>query len=396
MTVAQKLTAIAENEQKVYDAGKRRGYSEGFADGTPQTYKDGERAASETFWDYLTNYGNRASYRAVFNRWGGETFEPTRKIIPRESESSYCTFNDAQKLKKLEAKYIDFSKKTRGTGNHGGYYYTFYNCLDLQEIEDIGMQADINYTHAFSSCKDLHTIAKIRCDEATTFSNTFDFCAALKNVTFEGDIGQDINLKWSKNLSADSITNIIEHLSDTAQGKTLTLSSAEVNDVHTGDETVYVTAHSAIDCQWIPCCCIPLAEGERLKVTLEVEDGHHYTDHDWSTGAAEGEWFVGFSNECGEPYHREKIFNYDDPEISPYGDGQVHLTVYVITGGAVSFKFKVRAVKIDGDGNEIDGENLYSVPNGDYEFNYGGSCTLATGGWEALVASKPNWTISLI
>ena len=37
MTIAEKLQTIAENEPKVYDAGRTKGYNEGYADGTSGT-----------------------------------------------------------------------------------------------------------------------------------------------------------------------------------------------------------------------------------------------------------------------------------------------------------------------------------------------------------------------
>ena len=67
-------------------------------------------------------------------------------------------------------------------------------------------------------------------DDAT-FENWFLYCYALKNITFKGEIKQDINLKWSP-LSSASVKNITEHLCDmssTEETRTLSLSTSSKN-----------------------------------------------------------------------------------------------------------------------------------------------------------------------
>ena len=219
MTISEKLVQIAENSPKVY----QKGYDNGFAEGASADYKDGERAANVAFWDALTNNGERTDYGYAFSNWSSEYIRPTRKIVPTSSESARSTFFKCPNLKKIESACFDFSQKTKGTSATSGYSYTFYNCGKLEEIEDIGIKADFSFNHAFE-CGKLRTIAKIGTDENTQFTSAFDYAYSLENVTFEGVIGQNLNIRWSKQLSADSIRNIIEHLSDTAEGKTLTLS----------------------------------------------------------------------------------------------------------------------------------------------------------------------------
>lgn len=235
MTVAEKLTVIAQNEQKVYDAG--------FAKGASADYEDGQNAAMSEFWDAFTDNGKRTKYS--FAQWGHEYIRPTRRIEFKTVDGGSSTFNACLNLKKVEAGCFDFSQKPRGARSTEGYSHTFYKCESLEEIGDIGMTADFDYNSTFRGCKSLHTIAKIRCDENTLFSNTFleghDLAtqiSPLKNITFEGVIGQNITFtKQHVNLSADSIRSIIEHLSDTASGKTLTLSKKAVEsaDFSAGD-----------------------------------------------------------------------------------------------------------------------------------------------------------------
>lgn len=223
-TVFESLKRVSENVTRVYQSGIAVGLNQA-----------GEVVKNE-FWDDFTDSGTRTNYGYAFRHWGCEYIRPTRKIIPTDNQSGCNTFFKNTKLKKVEAAYFDFSQKGRGTNSQQGYYYTFYGCSALEEVEDIGMQADYGYSAAFSNCPELHTIAKIRCDENTGFTETLDYATALENVTFEGVIGKNLNVRWSKKLSKDSITNIVSCLSDTASGKTLTLSKTAVNNAFTDAE----------------------------------------------------------------------------------------------------------------------------------------------------------------
>ncbi len=216
MTTAEKLAKIAENQAKVFEAGKCEATSE--------------------FWDGFTDSGNRTQYARAFAYWGAEYLRPNRKIIPITKDSGVQTFSHNSKLKKVEAAYFDFSQKPRGTENNSTYSFTFYNCGELEEVEDIGLQAEFAYESSFANCRKLHTIAKLRSDENTKFNQTFAYCSALRNISFDGVIGQNINFAYCVKLSADSIRNIFEHLSATASGKTLYLSSTAINNAFTDAE----------------------------------------------------------------------------------------------------------------------------------------------------------------
>ena len=59
----------------------------------------------------------------------------------------------------------------------------------------------------------------------------FTNCFQLQNLTIEGIIGQNgFNVQWSTKLSKASITSIINALSETTSGLTVTLSKTAVNN----------------------------------------------------------------------------------------------------------------------------------------------------------------------
>ncbi|MBQ4091538.1 MAG: hypothetical protein IJC64_04410 [Clostridia bacterium] len=222
--VFDSLKRVSENVTKVFQSGVSRGIQQA------------RKVADNEFWNGFTDNGSRTTYARAFSYWGSEYLRPAKKIIFTQADSGMNTFSFNTKLKRVESAYFDFSQKARGTGTQSGYYFTFYNCKALEEIEDIGMQPDFTYNNAFANCVRLHTIAKMRADEDTAFTNAFDFCNALQNVTFEGVIGQNLNVRWSTKLSKDSISNIVSCLSDTASGKTLSLSKTAVNNAFTDAE----------------------------------------------------------------------------------------------------------------------------------------------------------------
>jgi hypothetical protein len=81
----------------------------------------------------------------------------------------------------------------------------------------------------------LVTIDKIIVNANTTFAGWFVNNQKLENITFEGEIANDLVMggiysgkKWGAKLTKESIESIITHLSDATSGKTLTLSKTAV------------------------------------------------------------------------------------------------------------------------------------------------------------------------
>ena len=223
MSIADKLTIIAENEQKVYNAGVEFGKLQGGGGATEEQLEvareQGKQEAYSYFWDGFQNYGNRKTYGSAFANWGMEYIRPKYKIVPNDAEginAASATFEQNKYLKKVETDYFDFSQKPRSTTNNSGYYYTFNGCSNLEEIEDIGLIPQFTYYNTFANCYKLKTIAKMGIDENTTFNaNVFKGCGLLENLTIDGTIGQNnFNLKDSTKLSKQSIESVINALSE--------------------------------------------------------------------------------------------------------------------------------------------------------------------------------------
>jgi hypothetical protein len=174
-------------------------------------------------------------------------------------------------------------------------------------------------------------------------------------------------------------------------GKTLTLSQAAVDKANASGAFDGISANVSGAMSWTqttPIFSMPLNEGDAIKVTLEVEDGHHYTDTSWGETLNPTDWFVGMSF-GGEPKEREGIIRYGDGWTY---DDTIRVNIWYATGGETSFNYRVRAVRVDADGNEIDGENLYNIPEGTYTDN-GVEYEIKKTSVESLIANK-NWTLN--
>lgn len=242
MTVIEKLDMNVKQANADFQAIKSKIVDKGVsvADGTrtadyaskvDEVFEKGKQSESEAFWEGFTDGGKRTSFSSAFAYWGNEYIRPTRKIIPMTNTGASQTFFRCRNLRKVEADCFDFSQKPRGTQTAQGFYYTFFICSYLEEIEDIGLKADFAYITTFSDCSRLHTIAKLGSDENTIFSNAFVSCLELKNITIEGVIGQDgFNVQWCPltHKSLMSIINALKDFSGTDTWRTITLGANNI------------------------------------------------------------------------------------------------------------------------------------------------------------------------
>lgn len=389
-TISEKLVEIANNVPKVYEAGVTEGLSKGgYADG----FEAGKQAEWDAFWDaFQYSGGTRSGYSYGFygGGWNDITFKPKYTLKPSTATYMFRNSNITE--------IIDVDYKTNKCDT---FFGTYRGCSKLVRVGDIYAKYATNLGEMFHGCSKLVSTGVITVKDTANFNVSFYDCEELVNITFDGTIGTDIAFTESTKLSADSIRSIIEHLvgkkdENDTEKKTLTLSRTAVETAIANGGFGGDTIFAKVDGEgygFIPDCKIPLAPNERIKVTLEVEEGHHYTDFNHEN-ANPNDWYVGLSAGA-EPYYREMIVSGTDSSfVLP--DGNLSVCIYLITGGNVSFNFKVRAVKIDADGNEI-GENQYFVPNGSYSFANGTIYTIAAESWDTLAASKSDkWNISLV
>lgn len=195
-----------------------------FPEKISEVYDSGYSKAESDFWDRVQNKGERTFYEYGFYYWqGAEYIRPKYKVVPNSSSRNTQIFRHCENLKKLEAKYFDFSafKPTEATGTSSNYY-TVADCPALQEIEDIGIQAG-GYYGTFAMCRQLENIAIMRCVKGGSYALPFNSCSALKNITIEGEIGKNFTIADSPLLTIESLRSIISALYDfVGNGETTT------------------------------------------------------------------------------------------------------------------------------------------------------------------------------
>ena len=167
MSFAEKLQTIAENEQKVYDAGLRYG-----------VLSDRIRR-----WNSITDNGVRTNYENAFygHSWNDDTFDPTCHIAPAVATRmfSYSKITDLQALLSRCGVTLDFSYTTNAE-------YAFHNSA-ITRVGVIDTANFLSVDNIFNGAKNLTTIDKLMLPyRSRSFTaGTFAGCGKLTNVVFE-------------------------------------------------------------------------------------------------------------------------------------------------------------------------------------------------------------------
>lgn len=189
-------------------------------------YEAGKKAEYDAFWDRVQDYGNRTNYDYAFAGigWIEEIFKPKHDIVPLTANGMFQTNRmlngDMDELIKKQGIIFDTSKCTSFTNfANSAVGITKFPPLDFTSVT-----TEMGNTNTFSYCSNLVEF-EITINATTPFSNgTFNRCVALQKLIINGTIGQkNFNVQWSPLLSADSLKSIINALSTTTTGLTITL-----------------------------------------------------------------------------------------------------------------------------------------------------------------------------
>lgn len=181
MSIAEKLSLVAENQEKVFDAGRKKEY--------------------DIFWDNYQQKGARRSYINGFYgaAWTDENFKPKYDIIVEGSGG--WMFQNA-KISKLDVK-LDLSGCTNVQSMFANSSFIRLPELDVSGCGDLKSM--------FHTASKLKKISCIVLGKNQTFTNTFSRCTSLENVKFAGDISRSVDFS-SCPLEPSSIVGIIMKL----------------------------------------------------------------------------------------------------------------------------------------------------------------------------------------
>ena len=205
MSIAEKLITIAENEQKVYEAGFEAGKAQG-------------GGSSDDFWDSYQQNGNLRNYKMSFagKGWSKDNFYPKYDIIVSTAAVSMFQefggepFSLTERLNECGVT-LDFSQLTTSASN------VFYGS-PFTEIPHINLMKSNSIASLYYNCKNLVT-ASLTIPFGASLGSSFSHCTDLENLTFvEGidemgavsSIGSDVSFKWSTKLSRDSLLSILK------------------------------------------------------------------------------------------------------------------------------------------------------------------------------------------
>ena len=210
MSIAEKLTTVAENVPKVYEAGKKSEY--------------------DKFWDSFQDYGNRVSYAYGFVGWTLETFKPKYDIRPSNYSNLFLNTNIPVDLPAyleeigIELDLAGATASDSATNVFRGSKFT--------RVGEIPTTMSNNVNSICWGASNLVTIDKLilKDDGTQTFAvNNFNSCNKLENLIIEGTIGNNnFNVQWSTKLTAASLLSILTALSKDstlASGKSITLAT---------------------------------------------------------------------------------------------------------------------------------------------------------------------------
>lgn len=208
MNIAEKLVTIAENEQKVFDAGKKAEYDE--------------------FWDAFQDNGELRNYQEAFayNRWNERNFKPKYNLVVKECAKMFYYNKTLPNIKTaLEncGVVLDTSEATTLAN-------MFYRAVSA-EIPTIDLSSATDTARMFYS-EDIITIEKVIFSANTAIAtNIFNSATGLKNIVIGGEICSNISFSACTKLTHDSLMSIINHLKDfsgTTTTRALTLGSTNL------------------------------------------------------------------------------------------------------------------------------------------------------------------------
>ena len=233
----------SEGYENGYDEGEETGFTDGYNIGENDGYILGEQAEYDRFWDAYQMNGRRGSYQYGFCLFDDETFKPKYDINLAAGYTGTSMFwgcgvtNIAAALEQ-QGVVLD----TTNCGYMSGMFQNarsvripILNCTHAHDYDSsYGLQNVFNGAKA-------ETIDKLIVTERLKYSNTFVNCTNLKNIVFEGIIGNNIAFGQSP-LSEESIRSVVNALSETVTGKTLTLKKSAVNEafgIDVDDESTF-------------------------------------------------------------------------------------------------------------------------------------------------------------
>jgi hypothetical protein len=300
MSIAEKLTTIAENVPNVYKAGQDSQQStidnlqnqldiannlnsslqkawqiyhdeineirdeirnlnvdvsyeiEPLSDAIPEVFEAGKKSQYDEFWDNFQDYGKRTGYVNGFSGfcWTKETFKPKYKPITFSGDCWYKSrkmFENfgVREYNKLETDGVDLTPDIVDFSNSNNLNNAFYGATFRSVTVDMSNATSFGGMFGGNDGGSVKYITLTTSDKTAAFSsNVFSYQTYLIELIFtEGSVVKGtLDLRHSTGLTKRSITSIINALSSTTSGTTVTFSKTAVNNafgINVDDASTY-------------------------------------------------------------------------------------------------------------------------------------------------------------
>lgn len=233
MSIGEKLQTILKNSDMIYGAGYmagesnglkigyQRGYDEAYPAGIQLGYRNGQKDGAEderrAFWRIYQQEGKRINYQTAFAGFGFnfDNFYPMFDIRPTQScATMFFGWNNSETQKGSLRQRLLACNVELDTSQTTNLTQTFYNCC-FTDIPTIVMPGGVATKLVFANNPYLTMIDRVIVEENTVFTNCFDGDTALKQVIFQGVIGQNgLDVSDCICLNTYSIQSIVECLKD--------------------------------------------------------------------------------------------------------------------------------------------------------------------------------------
>lgn len=229
MTIAEKITRAKADYDAVYEAGKKKAFAEVEPINTELEQilygKDtGGRGFYDEFWDEFQGNGTRGVYLYAFSMatqlygWNDTIYNPKYPIIADAGYGVQECFRGNKVITDTKVPIID---------KVGNIYSTFNGCNNLKRVESLTLEVPV-----------------------TKANNAFFDCIELEEINVicnGGSFAADLSLRYSTKLSRASITSIVNALSATTSGLSVTLSKTAVD---TAFETTAGAGDGSTSAEW--------------------------------------------------------------------------------------------------------------------------------------------------
>lgn len=232
MSIAEKLTKVAENVPKVYEAGQEAG----------------KKTAYDEFWDAFQQNGKRRDYRGAFGSgWTNDLFKPKYPIKPKDAYSyNLSATRMFSYVGPSNNKYLDLGDYPIDLRDVNPAKEVFQNSYLKNLYLDISNTTANNLFVGNDMDRNIRPYRNvtIKCNANTKFTAPFYYSNFDKLMfTNDSEIAQNgIVLDYATSLSKESIANIINTLSTTTSGLSITFNKKSVNTafgINVDDVTTY-------------------------------------------------------------------------------------------------------------------------------------------------------------